>query len=271
VIDLSATSPGVPSKKDPEPHVPTFVRGVWMKPDAAAPDTLCLLVQVDPEKVSGDYRIQFVGDSGDSLLAAGVGNQSEFTVRLSAEAVGRLLVEQQVAVHWWASSEPSDYPVNVALEARAQLPAVPGSPNPGEKLLLAYYQGKIELTDLFPPPPEWTKDVDTSPVDVGLETHVDTSRIQSYQVREFVEALEGIRADLAAASRGTRATMRLAVVGPVSPVALARQVVDAFERRTRRATAAGFQLVEVCWAAGWHRREGGRTDRYGHAIRTVRT
>ena len=39
--------------------------------------------------------------------------------------------------------------------------------------------------------------------------------------------------------------MRLAVSGPVSPVALARQVRDAANAGVRGATAAGFQLVEV--------------------------
>jgi len=76
-----------------------------------------------------------------------------------------------------------------------------------------------------------------------------TSDILSYLVRDFVHALPGIRARLAEASL-TETGLRAALLGPRSPVGLAREVVAAWRtpatggpRKTPVATA--FQLVEL--------------------------
>lgn len=242
-IEIQAGTTGAVLVEESERRVPTFIRGVWLEPDPANFDRLRLKIRIDPARVRGPFEVTSAGEDCVVLLRADEGCSEDSYVVLAADALNRLLREQQVRISWWESSEPSDYPVNVTLAARAQLPAVPGSPNPGEKLLLAYYQGKISATDLFPPPPGWDDD---SAAGVPVEnSEADTSRIQSYQVRDFVEALQGIRDDLAAASKGTTATMGLAVSGPVSPVALARHVREAARSGTRGATAAGFQLVEV--------------------------
>ena len=245
----------VPTEEEDDASVPTFVRGVWLEPEPLQPDRLRLSVVVDPGRVHGAYSVSFVGEESGVLLASDTLSAAENYVALDAAGVSRLLADQQVRVRWWASSEHSDFPVNVAMSARTQLPVVQGCPNPGEQLLLAYYQGRISPTDLFPPPPGW-EDGEDPPVMGSTITEVDTSRIQSYQVRGFVEALAGIRADLVAASKGTHAAMRLAVSGPVSPVALAKQVVEAWRRGDRGATAAGFQLVEVASCL----REAGEAD-----------
>lgn len=229
--------------EETEKRVPTFIRGVWLEPDPVDFDRLRLTIRVELGRVRGPFQVGLAGEDGVVLLRAGEGCSEETHVALAADVLDRLLLEQQVRITWWESAEPCDYPVNVDLAARAHLPAVPGSPNPGEKLLLAYYQGKIIVTDLFPPPPGWEDDSVAG--STKQENEVDTSRIQSYQVREFVQALQGIRDDLVAASKGTVATMGLAVRGPVSPVALARQVREAVHSGSRGPTAAGFQLVEV--------------------------
>jgi AcrR family transcriptional regulator len=54
--------------------------------------------------------------------------------------------------------------------------------------------------------------------------------------------------------------MRLAVSGPISPVALARQVREAVNAGRRGPTAAGFQLVEIaaCLDAAGAGEEGAR-------------
>jgi len=78
-----------------------------------------------------------------------------------------------------------------------------------------------------------------------FQAGVDTSKIQSYQVREFVEALRGIEEDLRVAANANEASMRLALMGPVSPLALARTIVDAVNRGIRTPLAAGFQMVEL--------------------------
>jgi hypothetical protein len=112
--------------------------------------------------------------------------------------------------------------------------------------LLAYYQGKITAEDIYPPPPG-EPDNANDPLNPGNvnESMVDTTRIQSYQIREFVEALQGIRDDLRSAASGTEAAMKHAVLGEVSPVALAREVIRAVHEHRRSPTAAGFQLVEI--------------------------
>jgi hypothetical protein len=151
-----------------------------------------------------------------------------------------------VRVTWWASSEPSEFPVNVDLTARAQLPVVVGGGTPDERTLLAYYQGRITLADVYPRPPDWDGEDDEPDVAVPpSESRVDTSHIQAYQVREFVEALQGLRDDLRRACGATEASMRIALNGPVSPVALARQVKQAALAAERTPTAAGFQLAEI--------------------------
>jgi hypothetical protein len=54
-----------------------------------------------------------------------------------------------------------------------------------------------------------------------IESIVDIDRIQSYQIREFVEALYGIRGDLQLAAKGTEIAMKYTLLGDVSPVATA--------------------------------------------------
>ena len=116
---------------------------------------------------------------------------------------GRLLLrDQRVNVRWQAGS--IEFPLNVDLEARLLLPISPGSPPPGENLLLAYYQGRITADDIYPPPPG-EPDYPRPPPIPGteIESIVDIDRIQSYQIHEFVEALYGIRGDLQLAAKGT--------------------------------------------------------------------
>jgi hypothetical protein len=132
------------------------------------------------------------------------------------------------------------------LEARLLLPVSPGAQPPGEKLLLAYYQGRIAPEDIYPPPPGEGDDAEkSSTTNSANESAVDTSRIQSYQIREFVEALKGINDDLRSASLATEVAMKHAVHGELSPVALAHEVIRAVHDQRRSPTAAGFQLVEI--------------------------
>ena len=127
-------------------------------------------------------------------------------------------------------------------QARVKLPISPGSKGPNEQMLLQYYQGRISYEELFPPEDEPGPGAGTSTrEELG---GVDTSKIQSYQIREFVESLEGLREDLRLASASER-TMKLALTGPVSPVALAGVVATHVAEGTRTPTAGGFQLVEI--------------------------
>ncbi len=245
-IELDGTTTtATGAEEEPQGAIPTFVRGVWLEPDPTNEELLRLSIRIDPHRVAGAFQVSSAGDQDVVFMRGDKDSTEETHVPLDGGAVALLLREQQVAISWWEADAACEYPINVDLAARAKLPAVPGSPNPGEQLLLAYYQARISFTDLFPPPPGWEDDPGQPGTAPAPDSEVDTSRIQSYQVREFVEALQGIRDDLAAASKGTDATMRLAVSGPVSPVALARQVRDAARTGKRGATAAGFELVEI--------------------------
>lgn len=229
---------------EPEPAVPTFLREVRLAPSSVQRDVLELVIGIEPAKTVGAFRIETAEEQ--PLLSGDASSPEVSRLPLAPEALRRLLVDPRVHVRWWASSEFVEYPVNVALAARAELPVVAGGGTPDEKTLLAYYQGRITLADVYPPPPGWEEDDgDRAAPVVAVASHVDTSKIQAYQVREFVEALQGIRDDLRRASQATEGSMRLALQGPLSPVALARQVKQAAIGSARTPMAAGFQLAEI--------------------------
>jgi hypothetical protein len=234
-----------PPPEEPEAQVPTFLRGIWLEPHPVKKEELRLGVVVAPSMVEGCFTITFAGEPGESLVEADKGCPEHTTVDLDSRMLGRLLVDQKVAVRWWAANEPAEFPVNVALDARAQIPLVPGAEKPSKQLLLSYYQSKISATDLYPPPPGWEDPEETESSQRASESYVDTSRILSYQVREFVEALRGIREALAGSARQTQALMRLAVLGQFSPIALARQICEDARADAQQCTAAAFQMVEI--------------------------
>jgi hypothetical protein len=232
----------------PSPPWPVFLQDIRLVPGARQPERLDLLVRVQVDRVQGDWQVRrelTTGeDPSDPLLIerSSGGVQPEVRVILSEVILNQLLRDQQVRVIWWAHAEGVLFPVNVAPEARTDLPISPGSVGPNEQMLIAYYQGRIRYEDLFPPP-KGEEGSEGGGRD-ALPSEVDTSHIQSYQMREFVESLEGIARDLRDASSSER-TMRLALLGPVSPVALARQVSNAVGNKERTPTAGGFQLVEI--------------------------
>jgi hypothetical protein len=165
-------------------------------------------------------------------------------VPLSKTQLERLLREQEVQVRWWHCEAGRSFPVNVDASAKTALPISPAAGRPEERHLIAYYQGRITWEELFPDPEDGPVP-GGSGEDQDEPSGVDTSRIQSYLVREFVEALKGITDDLKAAAQAPKACMRLALLGSVSPVALARRVLEAGESSQRTPTASGFQLVEI--------------------------
>jgi hypothetical protein len=164
-------------------------------------------------------------------------------VQLDSEVV-RELMRQRVVTIAWNQDEQSmlaEFPLNVSLQARENLPFADPAMLPREGDLVAFYQGKISFADVFPESPD---DTDSTTNTIGASTSsVDTSGILSYQIREFVEALPGIRQELER-SVTTPATIRLAFLGPVSPVALAKEIAKSVAKG-RSTTAAAFQLVEL--------------------------
>lgn len=252
-VSLSGAAAGKLAVPDPSPDElpwPFFLREVRLSPVSASDNVLELVVLIDIVTSAGAWELAFVSSEGqvaETLLRKGAGEatQSEYRLSLTEKQLSKLLRDQEVFVSWWDCSEGRPFPINVAADARTLLPISPSSGQPAEQSLIAYYQGRITWEDLFPDPSDDDTSGSRDATDVGLERNVDTSRIQSYVVREFVEALKGINDDLKAAAKSTKACMRLALLGTVSPIALARRVLDAADRSERSPTAAGFQLVEI--------------------------
>jgi hypothetical protein len=230
---------------------PSFLADVRLTVSPDDPAQLELVVQLDPAvQAPAEHELGELVRDGDQLRLERVlaTHATGGRVPLDQETLGRLLRTQEVAVRWPGSPGVVAFPLNVDAAARHQLPVTPGTSNPGELHLLAYYQGRVAWPDLFPDPDE--RGPTAATVAMREAFGVDTSKIQSYQVREFVDALPGVRGDLEEAARSTPAGMRLALLGQVSPVALARTVVEAITAGRRTAVAGAFQLVELLLVLG---------------------
>ncbi|MBW1706312.1 MAG: hypothetical protein JRJ86_14265 [Deltaproteobacteria bacterium] len=242
------------SEPESEPETipwPGFIKEILLTLSPEDTDRLDLLILVTLEEVKGSWEVYIspekAGDGEDVVFKSPLNDQKrEFRVRLGRQQLNRILREQEVIVRWWDSDEGRLYPINVSPEAKHTLPISPGTPNFSEQNLILYYQGRISWEDLFPDPEaERTKEAGSVIVEDDYGRRVDTSGIQSYQVREFVEALKGIIDDLKSASRSTEPAMRLALHGPISPIALARVVTDGALNDQKSSVAAGFQLIEI--------------------------
>ena len=232
---------------------PAFLREVLLAPSENNAEVLELVVNVE-DSTDGAWSISHMpaDDSPqEALLTVNKPGAGLHTYRLvlSEGAVRRLMIEQEVFVKWWKCPEGRSFPINVTATARLNLPASPGTGRPGEQTLIDYYQGRIEWEDIYPDPDAEGGATGTKQSNSDQKPErgegVDTSRIQSYIVREFVEALKGMRDNLKEVSQAPKVCMRQALLGSVSPVALAKLVVEAVDAKKRTPTAAGFQLVEI--------------------------
>lgn len=222
---------------------PAFIAMACLSPEPSNPDRLAFRLIVKPDAVDGAWSVKLPLDDRVLFEHKDGKAASEYRVSLDEESLRVLLRKQVVLVSFWARQDSVEFPINVEHELRSSLPLSPGDGRPGEKALLAYYQGRIEWGDLFPPDSEEGESATEGALS-AISSEVDTSNIQSYQIREFVEALQGIRDDLLACPVSEGA-MRLALLGPVSPVALGKEVLRAVREKKRTAVAAGFQLLEL--------------------------
>ena len=243
-----------PEQMQPERLWPVFIREIRLSPCTSDPTNLDLLVRLDPEKISGQWQVQLAekdsSKHAQSLVSddATLGDDDTHRAVLDRSQLNQILGDQEVLVTWWANPDGARYPINVELSARENLPLCSGDHRPREHHLIAYYQGRIAWEDLFPDPSEPAA-IEELEYDAAIRSGVDTSGIQSYQIREFIEALPGIVEDLRQAGMST-ASMRLALLGPVSPVSLARTVVESVRDGVRTPTAGAFQLVEILCCLG---------------------
>ena len=251
-VPLAGAAAGRLALPDPSPDElpwPDFLREVVLSPSEVDADVLELVAVVDSDAINGFWEIAYLpsdDQAGQLILsvAADETNKSSHRLALDQQSLARILREQEVHIRWWECSEGRSFPINVTAAARTALPISPGTGRPAEQQLIAYYQGRVTWEDLFPDP-DGSNTISHDGAEDDDPSGVDTSRIQSYIVREFVEALKGINDDLKAAAHAPKACMRLALLGSVSPIALARHVLEAADSDERTPTATGFQLVEI--------------------------
>lgn len=217
---------------------PDFIVSVELGLDSD-PEQRKLTIFVDPDKAPGAWRLAFARHMPGKPIES---VERVLNFPLTQEELRVLWREQVVFIHWAATGDGEGvaFPVNAAASLRHTLPL--GDPNnlPSEQDLLAFYQGRIDAE-------EAGHGLEREAGAGGLsapERTVDTSTILSYQVRSFVEALPGIKDEIAR-SVVNGATIRLALLGPISPVELARQIRAAVASEKRSHTAGGFQLVEL--------------------------
>jgi phosphatidylserine/phosphatidylglycerophosphate/cardiolipin synthase-like enzyme len=239
----------------PEPNPsddpwPEFIQQALLTPVPGRDGELQLRIDMVANAASFLWHARLLdkdGVPGESLFAVGhtqVAAAGTMATPLTTEVLTRLLTDQEILIAWDACPGGRPFPLNVDAPARTALPISPGKQSIEENQLISYYQGRIAWEQLFPDPDaEEHGGSDHSPV-ASVDSGVDKSRIQSYQIREFVEALAGLNQDLRCANQ-SEPSMRLALLGPVSPVALAQTILEATKAGLRTPTAAAFQLVEI--------------------------
>jgi hypothetical protein len=229
---------------------PEFINRVLLTPAAGNENELALSIGVNPAIAPSCWSARLLdkdGSRGDTLIEVDVSrdrSQSVFVRDVSPQVLTTLLTDQEIVVSWPDCTAGRPLPLNVESSARTRLPISPGNQRIEEGHLLSYYQGRIAWEDLFPDPDPPAEPPQHPSLPAPPDAGVDRSRIQSYQIREFVEALAGIRQDLNGATQSEPA-MRLALLGPVSPFALAQTIVEAVNSGRRTQTAAAFQMVEL--------------------------
>ncbi|MHB8993695.1 MAG: hypothetical protein ACYC63_00425 [Armatimonadota bacterium] len=242
-----------PEPPKPECLWPDFLHDLRLEPSEQDPEVLELVAALDPLPPQRWWQLALLPpETGPADPAPGMAlldsvearpaSDGRYRRSLSADELSRLLRDQEVLVRWQECPQGCAFPLNVAFVARPQLPISPDGGRPSERMLLSYYQGRISYEDLFPQADQ--RHIVAGGWEEDMQAGVDTSQIQSYQMREFVEALEGLRQDLHCAGACER-SMRLALLGEASPVALTKAIVEAMQGGRRTPTAGAFQLVEI--------------------------
>jgi hypothetical protein len=170
---------------------------------------------------------------------------------LASAQVATVLARRVVEVVWDGGQRRAWFPVNIRPESKAALPAVLGA-KPSEEQLLAYFHGHVSEEDLLArleQQAQQVREASTPPPPESAEEIGKLKDLQNYVVREFVESLYGLARMIRDASMSPRAAQQ-ALLGDLSPVSLAEQVVHACTTGKRTPTAAAFQLVELLRVVG---------------------
>jgi hypothetical protein len=146
-----------------------------------------------------------------------------------------------VEVRWEGHS--AAFPVRFDDKTRLPLLLVGRKPTEGE--LIEYF--------LFGTEPEESGKgggLPGEPEAAATDAPIDTSRILTYFIRRFVQAIPGIEAEIKRAGY-SRASLDAVLRGPTSPLELAERAYASFTRDpapdepAKTPTAVGFQLTEI--------------------------
>ncbi len=247
-IALGPTSVSLPvtsEAEDPPQPWPHFLSSAELAPDAAG--RLALLLRFARARLPSTWSLELPVDRPEPIRGfdpALLGDGSSLELALDPEDLPKVLRCRALLVKWSDCPQGVEYPLNVVRDVRDKLPLGDPERPPTEADLIAFYQGRIALEDVLGGEPQAGISGERNTAS-GATTGaaVDTSKILSYQVRAFVEALPGIRDELRRAAV-TESSIRLALLGPISPLALARSISEAGQNG-RSAMATGFQLVEL--------------------------
>ena len=207
-----------------------------------------LRVHLRPEDISA-FRVAF-----PALPSTVVPQQlvqpanSPYCMSVSPDQVRHVLARRVVEIFWSNDECHCLFPVNILRDSKAGMPSILGA-KPSEEQLLAYFHGRISEDDLLARLEQQVRE-DVHPAGLLNPDDVERMRrLQSYVVREFVESLYGLARTMQEASYSPRAAEQ-ALLGDLSPVSLAEQVVQAFMAGRRSPAAAGFQLAELIRVVG---------------------
>ncbi|HEY6725478.1 MAG TPA: hypothetical protein VI197_15690, partial [Polyangiaceae bacterium] len=247
VIASGSVATGGPAGEEDGPYFPEFMLEATLRPDPDQADVLQLVLAWS-ESAPSRFEVQRVvsevdgGAYGGTSLLTADGSAGQAALALDADGARALLQTREVWVHNHDIGQGGAFPVNLTADARLLLPLAPGATRPGEEALLAYYQGKLSFEELYPEPqPESAA---RQPLDSLERSGVDTTHIQSYRIRAFVEALPGMLNELTSVC-GPRPLLELTFLGDTSPVGLARCIEGEARCGQKTPTAAAFQLVEI--------------------------
>jgi hypothetical protein len=223
-----------------------------------------LRVHLRPGDVPG-FRVAVPSLAGTNLSQTAIapGTMSPFCTAVSPEQVRSMLSRRVVEIFWTDKDCHCLFPVNILHDSKAGMPSILGA-KPSEEQLLAYFHGRISEEDLLARLEQQARE-DADRTGAAHPDDVERlRRLQSYVVREFVEGLYGLARTVQDASYSPRAAEQ-ALLGDLSPVCLAEQVVQAFMAGKRSPAAAGFQLAElirvvgeITWPAGASHSADGR-------------
>jgi hypothetical protein len=209
------------------------------------------------------FRVAFPSLTGSPVSQATVacGAASPACMAVTAEHVRSILARRMVDILWSGDDCRCMFPVNILHDSKAGMPSILGA-KPTEEQLLAYFHGRISEEDLLARLEQQVHEAADRGGTVTADDVERLRRLQSYVVREFVESLYGLARTIQDASYSPRAVEQ-ALLGDLSPVCLAEQVVQAFMAGKRSPAAAAFQLAELVRVVGeitWSGAESASSD-----------